>query len=41
MKVKNLKSKNTTIKLEIMKEIKKRVLKIEVKVITISILVIL
>ena len=31
MKVKNLKSKNTKIKLQIMKEIKKRVLKIEVK----------
>ena len=33
MKVKNLKSENTTIKLRIMKEIKKRVLKIEVTII--------
>ena len=41
MKVKNLKSKNTTIKLQIMKEIKKRVLQKEAKVITVSILVIL
>ena len=31
MKVKNLKSKNTKIKLQINKEIKKRLLKIEVK----------